>query len=486
MNDKELLLECMRRKDVRTLVKFKFGRDLSPGQELIVRKIAFLESKRISIRAPTRYGKTQCVADAVSLILDFGIPYKIAFIGPMAEQAAILRQYMADNILADHELLKKAQITSEGESRIGKEASRKRMTFTTGAEYRVFSAEGEANRLMGFGADIIIKDESCLIPKIANSKIMRMAGDNPENAIIIELMNPWNRDNIAFEHTLDPDWDVIHINWQQAVKEGRTTQEFVDEQRKELTPLEFTVLYDSEFPEQGEDSLFNLNDINYAEINPDIHLWSDFIKLKELINDGKLSDKELLEAKKKYCFFKKKISCDPADKGRDETVIYWGITDGLYYEVIGYYSEPKSENMGIANRITAKLRSDMIPDKTDVNVDAIGIGTGPVSRIKEVIRDEKWTGITVVSCKNGEAAMDAKRYPHKDDENYFRLNDLFKEHLIKIPKIPKLKSQLVSIKWKNNSVGKREVVYPDDSPDYADCLMYFTWKDKSSLVMGFV
>lgn len=474
----------MRRKDVKLLVKYKFGRDLSPGQEEIVRKIAFLESKRISIRAPTRYGKTQCVADAISLILDFGIPYRIAFIGPMAEQAAILRQYMADNILADQSLLKKAQLTSEGEQRIGKEASRKRMTFSTGAEYRVFSAEGEANRLMGFGADIIIKDESCLIPKVANSKIMRMAGDNPENAIIIELMNPWDRDNVAFEHTMDPEWDVIHIDWRQAVREGRTTQAFVDEQRKELTPLEFTVLYESEFPEQGEDSLFSMADIKAAE-ESGIHLWKDFQELKKKIAAG-LPDKELREAQKTLSEFKKIISCDPADKGRDELVQYWGITNGREFEVIGYYSEPKSENMEIANRILGTARELMIPDPLHIKVDAIGIGTGPVSRIKEVVREQQWKNITVVSCKNGEAAMDDKRYPHKDDENYFRLKDLFKERMIKIPKIGKLRSQLSAIKWKNNSVGKREVVYPEDSPDFADALMYFVWKDKNSLVVGFL
>ena len=119
-----------------------------------------------------------------------------------------------------------------------------------------------------------------------------------------------------------------------------------------------------------------------------------------------------------------------------------------------------------------------------IKVDAIGIGTGPVSRIKEVVRNERWSGITVVSCKYGEAPMDDKRYVHKDDENYFRLNDLFHAKQIRIrPKIPKLKRQLSALKWKNNSVGKREVVYPEDSPDFADALNYFCWKDKQSLTV---
>ena len=209
--DKELIDWAIKNKRVDILVKHKWGFDLAPGQIEMVRKIAFLEHNRISISAMTRYGKTQCVAFGIALLIDFGVPAKIAFIGPKQEQAGILRQYLADLILADKSLLSKAQIYVTGEERIGKEASRKRMTFNTGAEYRVFSAEGEADRLMGFGADIVVKDEACLISRTANAKIMRMLGDNPDNGVLIELYNPWNRDNVAFEHTMDPEFDVLQI-----------------------------------------------------------------------------------------------------------------------------------------------------------------------------------------------------------------------------------------------------------------------------------
>src|SRR6056297_1337025 len=141
MNTRQLYLEAMKRKDVKTMVKYKWDYDLSEMQQEIVRKIAFLESRRLSISAMTRYGKTQCVSIGLALLIDFGIPYKIAFLGPKQEKAGIIRQYMSELISSDRQgsLLAKAQITATAEERLNKEASRKRMTFSTGAEYRVFS-----------------------------------------------------------------------------------------------------------------------------------------------------------------------------------------------------------------------------------------------------------------------------------------------------------------------------------------------------------
>jgi hypothetical protein len=265
MDDREVLKEIIRKKDVKFLVKHKFGYDLTPGQEDIVRKVAFREHKRINISAMTRYGKTLCVAIGISLLIDMtGEPVKVAFIGPKEEQAGLLRQYMAELILKDPSLLGKAQINVTGSLKIMKEASRKRMTFTTGAEYRVFSAEGDADRLMGFGADIVITDEACLINRVAYTKILRMLGDNPEQGMLVELYNPWNRDNVAFDHTQDDNFYHVRIGWEQAVKEGRTTREFVMEQKKQLTPMEFDVLYESRFPSQSEDSLFSMDWIDKA------------------------------------------------------------------------------------------------------------------------------------------------------------------------------------------------------------------------------
>lgn len=450
----------------------------------------------------TQYGKTRFVAIAMGLYLDdSSIKTKIAFIGPKDVQAGILREYLSEMVLDCPSLLKKARISAVGEERITKEASKKRMTFTNGSEYRVFSAEGEANRLMGFGMGItdgigiIVKDEACLIPRSANSKINRMMGNNPEDCILIELYNPWKRDNVAFEHTLDPAFDVIRIGWEQAVEEGRTTKKFIDEQRKELTPLEFTVLYDSLFPTESEDSLYNLDKIEKAE-----NLKFDFetdLKKAELIlkSPHKYQEGKVISAKQELRKYFRIISCDPADKGLDESVMYWGTQYENKYSVEGYYNEAKTESMSLVGKIIEKAETfigRIIPGL--IIIDRIDIGAGPISRIKEVLYEKGYKNIRVVGAHFGEGAIKKDHFINKKAENYFRNRDILNEGFISIPKVLKLKQQLVGMSWELTSAAKRKVLDPGEkergekakSPDWVDALVFFTWKDQSALLVGFL
>jgi len=495
LTDTEIYDEVIRQKRVDILVKHKWGFDLSPGQCEIVRKIAFMESRKLSISAMTRYGKTQCVAFGIGLLLDFGVPAKVAFLGPKEEQAGIIRQYLSELIVLDKSLLSKAQLFATGAERLGKEASRKRMTFTTGAEYRVFSGEGDADRLMGFGCDILIRDEACLINRAAYTKSSRMLGDNPEEAIEIELYNPWKRDNKAFEHTLDPAWEVIQIGWQQAVKEGRTTKKFVEQQRRDLLPLEFTVLYESKFPDQSEDSLFSLDWIQMAE-KTKFNFQAKLDRLVEEIKELKKNRKTMPESEyvsrnrglqMKMASFKKIVACDPAEMGLDETVIVWGIEFENNFEVVGTYNEAKSDPMRVVGKIIDITEGFIEPEvQGRINIDRIGIGSGPLSRLKEVISEKGIKNVIVVGCHFGEKALKKDIFLNKKSENYFRLADIMRNNLIDIPENHKIRNQLISEKWERTSANKKKVVDPEEkSPDWGDALVYFVWRDNSGLAFGF-
>ena len=838
--DKELVDWAIKNKRVDILVEHKWGFKLSPGQTDIVRKIAFMEKKKLSISAMTRYGKTQCVAFGIALLLDFGVPAKIAFLGPKEEQAGIIRQYLSELIVADPSLLAKAQLFATGVARLGKEASRKRMTFVTGAEYRVFSGEGDADRLMGFGCvppnarimtskgimnaeelfytkkkplilsynhsinrielkiinhrilnpavdcikffygsgefvvtenhpvylvgkgyvsakdlrvndklfkcncfnkihgnnkllsmrkhdnseteshsknketflqsqmqrrmakrkkqssmgrwskssylrgvwkrilykpksnkeknllqsemprhsekeetkskdktylqilwknirnntckerfsvlfkslcqqrsfrsdvdgkesclergnkefsmesriqqkiknsnkrkrwqqmffmwkiwlftntsyrlrqkkqqrkqfsyslrelslqdelqerdvetvivkriekipakektynfevednnnyfvdgilthncDILIRDEACLINRAAYTKSSRMLGDNPEESIEIELYNPWKRDNKAYDHTLNPEWEVIQIGWKQAVREGRTTEKFVMQQKRDLLPLEFTVLYESKFPEQSEDSLFSLEWIQMAErtrfnFQDRLTGYVDDLKILEG-NRTKMGSGAYLSQKRNLLVrigeFKKIVSCDPAEMGLDETVIFWGIEWQNKYQVVGSYSEAKSDPMRVVGKIIDITINFIEPSVLGrINIDRIGIGSGPLSRLKEVISEKNMKNIKVVGCHYGEKAIKKDIFMNKKAENYFRLADIMRGNLIDIPENHKIRTQLIAEKWERTSANKKKVVDPDKSPDYGDGLVYFVWKDNTGLAFGF-
>jgi hypothetical protein len=268
MTLEETLTDSFREKNVKFLSKALFDIDLTDGQEAIVRQIAFSEHRRICISAMTRYGKTLCVSLGIALYILLNKDKRICIIGPQKEQAEVVKDYLSVLITTCPMLLAVAEITASGPLRLDKEASKKRLTFKNGCEYEVFSAEGDANRLMGHGGDVVIVDEACLIDFEVYGKIMRMLGDDASGSILIELFNPWDRSTKAFEHWNDPIYFKLKIPWQQAVREGRTTAEFVEEQRKELTSLQFTVLYDSEFPDKAEDAVHTLTDIQKALILP--------------------------------------------------------------------------------------------------------------------------------------------------------------------------------------------------------------------------
>ena len=489
-NERKILEEAIKNKDVKLLCDYFFGFELTETQEKLVRDIAFLEHKRITVSAMTRYGKTRCVSLAVGLMILMnpeGKSKKISLIGPQTEQAQILRNYMTELIFSSPDLLALAQIDIKGEERMRKEASRKRQTFSNGCEYRVFSAEGDANRLMGFGADVVIKDEACLISREAHAKIIRMLGDNPDEGILIELYNPWERDNIAFEHSTDPRFKHYNIGWKTAVKEGRTTKQFVDEQRNELTPLEFTVLYESKFPEESEDSIFNLKKINEAK-NKDFKFEEELLEIEDILRfPQKHTEPQVKKAKESIKHFKRIISCDPADQGLDYTVIYSGVKKDLKYQQVTSYDEPKSEPMEIVGRIIKTIKENYSKSTDyEIYIDRIGIGAGPLSRLKEIVKENNWKNVIVTGCHFGEKAINEDFYRNKKAENYFRLQALFNEGMIQILNKKEIINQLLQMKWGLTSSGKKKVIDPEKSPDFADALVFFVWEDQTKMAFGFL
>ncbi len=833
MKQKELEDWCIENGDYRPTIYRKWGFTMSPLQNKLIRNIVEMKHKRFSISAMTRWGKSQCVAIAIALIIDGGVPLKVAFLGPKEEQAGILRQYLGELIASDPELLEKTKIDSKTTTRIDKEASRKRMTFRTGAEYRVFSAEGDADRLMGFGCvpfdaeittnkgimtakaiyeskddisilsydhknqvvqyksithkflnpsrdfikvyhdadsftvtdnhpvyvvgkgyvnamdlcnndkiykyncintsyannkmssvrkhilqkteshrkninpvlqlqmqrrmaerqkqspverwkkeinlfrmqkrvlcksqrgkkilqskmqryskkkisktksnasmsilrkrlrkdtstkgfqvlfervckqesfgkdangkkpsmerwnkkftmvskfqqkakdkntrkrqsqmfsmwknrlssntsyrlrqdeffrrkpddlmcelplqdklqkrdvekvsinrikeipnknkvynfevednhnyfvngilthncDILIRDEACLINRRAYVKSARMIGDNPEHGIIIELYNPWDKDNVAYEHTLNPEWETFHVGWKDAVKDGRTTEKFVLEQKRDLLPLDFQVLYDSKFPDQADDSLYSLKWVNNA-VNSDIDLETPLKELlKVLEKPQKHSENKVIKAREEMKKYKKIVSLDPAEKGKDESVCFWGLSyDNRIYQIVGCFHEPKSEPMKLVGRVLAKAEEYIEPQvQGNINIDRIGLGSGTFSRMRELVSEKNLRHIKVVGCHYGEAAIKKDEFQNKKAENFFRNAKIFQEENIKIPDILKLRKELVSMKWERSSANKKKILDPEDkSPDYADGCNYFTWKNDKELLFGFV
>jgi hypothetical protein len=440
-SSREVVQEAVRRRDVRALARAFFGVTLTRGQAQIVRAVAFGEHRRVIINAHTRYGKTWSVALGICLrILLDRAPLKIRLIGPTRDQAGLLRDYIADFIQACPPLQALLDLQATGAQRLRKEVSKKRYTFRDGKDLRVLTAEGKASRIMGFGGDIVVVDESCLLHPDAWAKISRMLGDSP-TSVLIEMSNPWDRENHYYRHWESPRFHRIHVGWEQGVREGRVTRDFVDEQRGELSPMEFTILMESDFPETSRDQLIGRAWVQRAIAGEPFHVGN------------------MHGARVRY-------GLDVAEGGTDSNVLTqlrMATRDGCaFIEVEHVEGWPEADTAATADRA-----ADLMAPGSTVVVDTIGVGKGVADQLRR-------RGFKVHEFKASNRADEDKRFQNLGAEGYWWLRKAFEEDRIRLPReARKLTQELGRPKWttKPGRIAVDKTGGGGKSPDYADSLM---------------
>lgn len=427
------------------------GYKATDGQAEIVGAVLDPTVKRLIISCMTRYGKTRFVAIGLLLLIantPLSLrpkPKKILIIAPTIDQTNIIRSYIAEHI-ADSKILCNLvnHNLTRGPERLKAEMSKKRLTFKNGWEIITLTAHGEENEedpapnLMGFGGDIIVLDEADLIlRKVYTQRISRMLGDDAENAKLITIVNPWNITNFAHEQWNNPEFTKIHIDWQQALAEKRTTQTYLNEQRALLSDYEWTVLYESKWSDESEGTLIRYDWIQRA-------IQKQIIFTTQPRNVWGL---------------------DVAEQGADLTILTNAQTDGNQYDFKPQQRIRERETIPVANEV-----SSIVPKNENIGVDSIGVGAGVYSQLKEL-------GHIVQSIRVGESPLqttDAKRYMNLKSQRWWTVRTLFEQDKIHIPNEPILISQLNQIRYEFTPQSKIKIKDNKDkgkSPDRAESLM---------------
>ena len=414
---------------------YLFQEQITENQEKIVRSVAFDNYKEIVICCPTRYGKSFCVSMGILIYILTHVNKRILLIAPINDQSKIIRDYIGQFLPRSQELTEIVEVEQlRRVDKLKREVSRKRVTFTNGCELMMLSAEGDAQRLMGHGGDLIILDEDCLISGDTYKRyISRMTMDNPDTRIV-EIGNPWNRLNQMYEHWIDPKYHTIHIDYKIGIKEGRYTSADIEEKRAELTPYEFTVLWEAVFPEESESSLFK-----YEWIEKAINSKFEF----------------------KPGYIKNVAGLDVAEGGADFSVLTKARTKSNHYIVDEIHVWHKADTMATVGKVRSLIDESYI-----VNIDAIGVGKGVYDRLKE-------DDYQVSDIKVGRSPTREKdRMLNQKSQFYWRLRTLFEQGQIRLNvDNQKLISELMSLEYEFTSVGKIKIIDPVKSPDYADSLM---------------
>jgi len=423
--------------DLDLVVKSYFGIDLFPYQKEIIESI-FSDDRKVTIRATTRAGKSYSVALAALL---FALCYpgkKVGIIAPTQHKTKIIMGYIGEFLSLAPDLIEMLDMNISGKdiTRLKRETSKQRITFVNGSSIEVLTADlpSGGQGLMGRAYHLTIVDESAEISAEAYSKIYRMLVES-KDAKLVEIYNPWYL-NHTYEHFNDESWKKIHIDWRRCVKEGRLHENDIMDQKRNLTELEFSVLYDANFPKDIENSIFSQQG----------HI-ENAIRKKEF----KLYDRIL-------------IGVDVARGGKDYTVI---TIVGEYKGDFSYIEYKKMDTNDIMKVVgmTTLYADKYKAYEVKISVDTVGLGAGVHDRLKEMSYNS-----TAFSA--GSRARNKSRFYNIKAETIFELADIMKEgKFYNLPYPSEYALQLKKWIFEVRSDRQLRVIDPEDkSPDFADSL----------------
>lgn len=222
----------------------------TPTQIRIIDTIAKRRYPRTQLILPTQYGKSFAVALGIILRVTTK-PEKWGIVAPSSDKARIIMDYIIDHVFDDIVFSEQLEFHDTKE-KLKQHRSRDRISFRNGGEVRVFSADASNTKntkkaLMGYGGANIILDESAQINDELYSTVKRMLGGHKDN-FLLEIGNPSFRNH--FHRTWHGKrYQKIFVDCWMALKEGRYTEDFLNEMKEEAG---FEWMYECKFPDSSE------------------------------------------------------------------------------------------------------------------------------------------------------------------------------------------------------------------------------------------
>ena len=402
---------------------------LTEGQLEIFEDIVFRVYPFVEVITCTQYGKSLTLALA-ALILSCVIGKMVAIVAPTDAKAKLIMRYyvehLGDDIMFYSQLEKNTKL-----ERLRQEESKDRIILRNGGGVYCISAQaGNAQKsieaAMGEGADVILEDESGLIPDRTEATIFRMIAGK-KDPLYVKIGNPFYRN-----HFYKTSFDDI-----QALAEGRYTQQFIDEAKKR--PL-FDVLYECKFPMEDE-----VDERGWRRMFFEKQMQE--IMIKDIVPAGTL-----------------RLGVDIGRGGNYSAYVLRGDNCAIILE-----KNRDPDLMSQPGRIINYMKEYKI-EANNIYVDDVGVGGGVTDRLREL-------GHEVNGVKEGQGATDGASYANLKAENYFLVKDWIENQSGKLSDSADW-YQLLEIRFKPNSSSKFQIEPKDElqkrgveSPDIADALM---------------
>lgn len=376
------------------LVKLWFKNDdgtpfvMTPGQADIFNIIFLKKYPRNQIISSTQYGKSEVVSMGVLLRSITFRENWLILAGDTKKTDIIMGKVITH--LFDNPALEQ-QINLDGITsleRLKHERSQERLTWRNGGEIRILTADARNRKrvketLTGQGARNIIQDEAALIMDDLQAMAMRMLGGFADS-FLLKIGNPFYR-NHFYRTWHSSRYHKVFIDYNQAIREGRYTQDFIDEMKDE--PF-FKELYECSFPSEDE-----LMDGGYQRLISD-----------ELLHNAMVEPEYAPKPEGAY-----RLGCDFAGGGNDRSA-YVVRTDNLMWLESTNRSPNTMEQVGYVHQYKDKYG---VEDQY-IATDAGGLGKGVGDRLHEI-------EIYSNNVQFGQSAVDKTKYKNARAEMYYEL-----------------------------------------------------------------
>lgn len=377
-----------------------------------------LEYPRLAFLGITRFGKTDITAMGILLR---SLTYKEHF--TIAANTKDLCKVLMDKCilhLSDNDIFEKNLVLHDKAltKKMQKKESKSEFTWINGGGIKSITLSSSLNKAevesaLGEGTNRLILEEASAIPNNVVGQAIRMLGDNVEDSFLLKLGNALYLNHFS-DSIRDKNYKSYTVDWKQAKKEGRVSDEFVEEMKGTMTKRQFEAMYLCKFPDKEEQDRHGY-----------FYLFKDDDFKEPLKHIGK------------------KVLGFDVSQGEDKNV---GIVRSETFAEVQHKANLKDtmQQVIVIDRLAKKNKIDY----ERVMIDATGVGAGVVDRLEE---DDK----QVVGVKWGASAKDNKTFANCKAEQFFEAQRWIADGGTIDDE--DLEKELLLIKWKQTSNGKIQI-----------------------------
>jgi len=224
-------------------------------------------SKRIVACWARQTGKTTAIAvkvihfaftnaDTTTLIVSRGLRQSMIMFG------------VIEHFVLGHPVLRKSVVRS----------TRTQILLRNGSQVSALPCGPDGAGLRGFTAHLVVMDEAAFMPEyVIASVVFPMLATT--NGTAIMLSTPWGRDHVYYRSFKNPSYWSQHVKAEQC---PRITNEFLEEQRRDIGELRYKMEYEAEFVED-ENSFFKQDLIRECTEDYDLMMNRFLRQRRELV-----------------------------------------------------------------------------------------------------------------------------------------------------------------------------------------------------------